>query len=464
MTSTNSVIAANRFGLGARPGELAAAGNDPQGWLEAQLGGPGPQPAGQLADTATILEAFFALRQRRAQSTSAAPGSQAPDPVLRVRDSVLPHYITQAEARVRLAAGTDQPFRERLVHFWSNHFAVSVDKIACLGIAGSFENEAIRPHVTGTFAALLKGAVQHPALILYLDNQASIGPHSRLGTRVQRRANQERKIDINENLAREILELHTLGVDGGYQQADVTEFARALTGWSVGGGPGPLGSGQPGIFLFRENLHEPGTRMILGARYGEEGLRQGERVLETLARHPATARHVATKLARHFLTDDPPAASIERLTTAWTGSDGDLPTVYRALIREAVSGMEQATKLKTPWDYVISAYRGLDFVPAIPRALLAPFELLGQRIWSPGSPAGWPDTAAAWDGADALLKRIEWADAVGDRMAGAGTPVETAANLLGDTLSARTRVALSQAESTAQAFALLLASPDFMRR
>ncbi len=463
MTSLKSVIAVNRFGLGARPGELAAAGGDPEGWLEDQLPGAGPEPAGQLAGTASILEDFFALRQLRAQSTPAAPGSPAADPVMRVRDSVLPHYLAQAEARVRLAAATDKPFRERLVHFWSNHFAVSVDKIVCLGIAGSFENEAIRPHVTGSFGALLKSAVQHPALILYLDNQASIGPNSRLGTRAQRRANQERKIDINENLAREILELHTLGVEGGYSQSDVTEFARALTGWSVGGGPGPLGSGQPGTFLFRANLHEPGTRTILGDRYGEDGLEQGERVLEALARHPATARHVATKLARHFIADEPPAASVERLTAAWTGSDGNLTAVYRALVSEAVD-LQGTAKLKTPWDYVVSTYRGLDILPGMPRALLAPFELLGQRIWSPGSPAGWPDAAAAWDGADALLKRIEWADAVGERVAALRTPLDTAASLLGDTLSARTRTALSQAESGAQAFALLLASPDFMRR
>lgn len=464
MTSMGSVIAVNRFGLGARPGELAAVGKDPEGWLEDQLRGSGPQPAGQLARTETILEAFFTLRQRRARTPPATPGSPAADPVVRVRDALLPHYLAQAEARVRLAAGTQQPFRERLVHFWSNHFAVSVDKIVCLGIAGSFENEAIRPQVTGSFASLLKSAVQHPALILYLDNQTSIGPDSRLGARAQRRPNQERRIDINENLAREILELHTLGVGGGYVQADVTEFARALTGWSVGGGPGPLGSGTPGAFVFRDNLHEPGTRTLLGERYREGGLQQGERVLETLARHPATARHIATKLARHFIADDPPAASVDAVSAVWMKTEGDLPAVYRALISEAAASKEQTAKLKTPWEYVISAYRGLDFMPAMPRALLAPFELLGQRIWSPGSPAGWPDTAAAWDGADALLKRIEWAGAIGERIAGMRTPADAAASMLGDTLLPRTLSAMSQAESGAQAFALLLASPDFMRR
>jgi uncharacterized protein (DUF1800 family) len=301
-------------------------------------------------------------------------------------------------------------------------------------------------------------------MILYLDNQASIGPDSKLGARVKRRGATERKIDINENLAREILELHTLGVEGGYTQSDVTEFARVLTGWSIGGGPGPLSDGKTGTFIFRENLHEPGSRTVLGKRYGEGGLKQGEKVLADLAVHASTARHLATKLARHFIHDEPPADSVERIAGAWTGSAGDLPTVYRALIAEDAAWQVNTAKLKTPWEFAISSYRGLDVVPREQRALLAPFELLGQRIWSPGSPAGWPDAAAAWDGADALMKRIEWADAAGERLAVNHVPLDAAESMLGATVSARTRTALSQAESGAQALALLLVSPEFLRR
>jgi len=226
---------------------------------------------------------------------------------------------------------TDRPFLERLTQFWSNHFAVSVDKIVVLGLAGAMEREAIRPHVLGHFTDLLLAVEQHPAMILYLDNQASIGPNSRAGRLMNRRAN-GRKADINENLAREILELHTLGVDGGYTQADVTTFARAISGWSIGGeGEGrrfaklEADHGEPGEFLFRDIFHEPGDRRLLGRTYDDNGVRQGEAILKDLALRPETARHVSTKLARHFVADDPPPALVKRMTDAWLGSRGHLP-------------------------------------------------------------------------------------------------------------------------------------------
>src|SRR6185503_17138370 len=223
-------------------------------------------------------------------------------------------------------------FRERLVHFWTNHFAVSADKPQVLALAGALENEAIRPHVAGRFADLLAAVEAHPAMILYLDNQASIGPNSQLAQRRGRRTPGEgRKFGINENLAREILELHTLGVDGGYTQHDVTTFAQALTGWSIGTDRVRKG-GTPGKFEFHEAAHEPGTRTILGTRYGQSGVAQPRAVLADLAKHPATAHHIAVKLARHFIADEPLRDDVARLAKAFRDSDGDLPTLYRALL------------------------------------------------------------------------------------------------------------------------------------
>jgi uncharacterized protein (DUF1800 family) len=309
-------------------------------------------------------------------------------------------------------------------------------------------------------------------MLLYLDNAASIGPNSKAASVVARRGKGGgRKIDINENLAREILELHTLGVKSGYTQADVTTFAKAISGWSVGGQDNgrrfaKLGfdNGTPGEFFFREPFHEPGAKALLGNRYSQDGLRQGEAILRDLAVHPATAKHLAAKLARHFIADDPPAAVVERLTKTWLDSRGNLAQVYAALVEAPEAWEEPFAKFKTPADYVYSSYRALALrVPEGRRALL-PFETLGQRSFNPGSPAGWPDTSADWDGPSALLKRIAWADVVAQRVGTGRNARELAPQLLGATLSGETATAIARAESGAQALTLLLSSPEFMRR
>jgi uncharacterized protein (DUF1800 family) len=187
-------------------------------------------------------------------------------------------------------------------------------------------------------------------------------------------------------------------------------------------------------------------------------------VLEDLARHPSTANHVATKLVRHFVADDPPAQAIEQVTRAFRESEGDLPTVHRSLIALPQVWANPAPKFKTPHEYVVSTFRMFDFVPAEPRQIAAPFELLGQRPYSPGSPAGWPDTADRWDGPDALLKRIEWATAVGARVGTRAQPLDLGAQALGPSLKEPTRTAISRAASAAQGVTLLLASPEFQRR
>lgn len=468
MTSA-PIIAANRFGLGARPGELAGIGSDARGWLVEQITGARqlPQEIAALPSSATAFKAFAqVLQQRREQKASSEKEMEKDEAARRMengRKQVAVMYQEQVAARYRVAARSTESFRERLVHFWTNHFAVSADKGPVLGLAGTLENEVIRPRLGGRFVDLLLAVEAHPAMILYLDNQASIGPNSMLAQRVAKRAKGERKLDINENLAREILELHTLGVNGGYTQGDVTTFALALTGWSVGAerGKRPELAGQ---FEFREPAHEPGAKVILGKRYGEEGVAQPRAVLRDLANHPATGKHLATKLARHFVADDPPPSAIDRLAKVFRDSEGDLPSLHRALVELPEAWERPAAKFKTPHDFVVSTFRMLDFVPPQPQPILTPFQLLGQRPFAPGSPAGWPDTAGHWDGPDALLKRIEWASAVGDRIGSKVQPLAVGVQALGDALAERTRAAIARAESGAQGIALLLASPEFQRR
>ena len=403
--NASAAIAANRFGLGARPGDLARIATEPRSWLTGQLRGGAPAVTSKdLKPSWDTLSELIDLRRARRDA-------KPEETLARLPELLRPIYITEATARFRAGVASDRPLLERLVHFWTNHFAVSVDKIAVLGLAGAFEREAIRPHVLGRFEQLLVAVEKHPAMLLYLDNHVSVGPGSQAAQRVARRG--KRTLDINENLAREILELHTLGVDGGYSQADVTTFAQVITGWSIGGPVGRFkGGGEKGKFHFRAEFHEPGAKSVLGRRYAEDGVEQGEAVLRDLARKPTTARFLANKLARHFVADDPPGALVDRLTHAYLESDGDLPRVYRVLIEAPESWASAPAKYKTPSDYLYSTYRGLDMPVPDGRPALAGFELLGQRTFAPGSPAGWPDRSADWDGASALLKRIEWADAV----------------------------------------------------
>jgi uncharacterized protein (DUF1800 family) len=470
-----AAIAANRFGLGAKPGDLDVIGADPRGWLDAQLrAGPPLLTAPGLNSTAQVLrEADALIQQRREQRQARSPAAVAPavtptvaptvtpEAVKRLRQLYRSSYVADVQARMRNAVSTPRPFVERLVYFWSNHFAVSVDKNIVAGIAGSLEREAIRPHALGNFHELLLAVEQHPAMLLYLDNQRSVGPDSEAAQRAARR---DRTLGLNENLAREILELHTLGVDGGYTQADVTSFAKVLTGWSVGGGAYNRQSDQVGEFLFRAQVHEPGAQSVFRRQYDQSDMAQGEAVFKDLAVAPATARHIATKLARHFIADDPPPAAVARIAKAFERSGGDLPTVYRAVIASQEVWQTPQTKFKTPQDYVLSVYRALD-LPVEERAeSILPFFTLGQRQFAPGSPAGWPDRSDDWDGASALMKRIEYADALSQRLSTLPKVAELGPQLLGATYSEDTRTSIARAASDSQALTLLLTAPEFLRR
>jgi uncharacterized protein (DUF1800 family) len=474
----SSAIALNRFGLGARSGD--APPGDAKAWLRGQLDrfDPRPRPiaavparreiVGQLADY--LAEQRMAGRAKReaAAMPAGAQGDGIPDSAKRfLRRGIRDDYLVMVGARLASALTTGTPFVERLVHFWANHFAVSADKLPVVPLAGLLEFEAIRPHVLGRFSDMLLAVEQHPAMLIYLDQAQSIGPDSRAGQFIAARGRQKR--GLNENLAREILELHTLGVRTGYSQADVTEFARALTGWTVGGlGRGPaarlLGGAPTGEFAFAEPIHEPGERLIMGRRYRADGERQARAILTDLSVHPATARHLATKLARHFAGDDPPPAMVERLTQAYLKSGGDLPTVYRAIVDSPETWAPQPVKFKTPWEWSVSALRALDQTELDATVAAALMSQLGQPIWKPGSPAGFDDIAASWAAPEALVRRVEVAQRIADRVGSTVDPRALAEHVRPGALGEPTRTAIARAESPAEGLALLLVSAEFVRR
>jgi uncharacterized protein (DUF1800 family) len=458
-----AAIAANRFGLGARPGELKVISVDPQGWLLNQLSGSVTLSSeiASLKDSASIL--VDVARAREMQNEQKKQGKSKKDSPVSYGRTVRGFYRQQVAARYQSAVGTDFPFHERLVHFWSNHFAVSADKQPLPALAGSLENEVIRAHLSGNFYDMLLAVEKHPAMLLYLDNQRSVGPASAMGVRAARR-NTKRKTGLNENLAREILELHTVGVNGGYTQAHVTDFARALTGWSIGNDRGRRPSGSPGKFHFREAIHQPGSVTVLSKTYSQTGVRQAEAILKDLAVHPETARHIATKLTRHFVADDPPAAMIDRLAKVFLDSDGDLKSLHKALVTSEDAWKHTHAKYKTPDDFLVSTLRALNHTPRKPQQVFSALEMMGQTPYQPGSPAGWPDTAAHWGGADSLYKRIEWANKLASVAGNRINPVELADDVLGVSLDSGSRKAIARAESVEQGLTLLLVSPDFQRR
>jgi uncharacterized protein (DUF1800 family) len=289
----------------------------------------------------------------------------------------------------------------------------------------------------------------------------SIGGYGPGGGPLREDGRQTRLRGLNENLAREILELHTVGVDGGYAQADVTEFARALTGLSIAGPRDPV----PDRVVFREQTHEPGERTIMKVRYPPGGARsQADAILSDLAAKPATARFVCAKIARHFVADDPPPALVARLEETWAASGGDLARVAEALIDAPEAWAPQPAKFKTPYEFVVSSYRAAGVVPRGPQVNQA-LSGLGQRPFGAPSPKGWPDEAAPWAASDAIVKRMTFAQGLADRVGPTvADPNRFAEAALGARLGPAAATAIRRAESRPEAVALLLMSPEFQRR
>lgn len=534
MSLVQGAIAANRFGMGAKPGEIDAAASDPRGWLKAQikpdaalvsgdglktteqafqderdaqrmivgqLGRPNARPQGntrpQASPAAQSSDMQTANDQAGVQTGAQAGGQAGKGAQLRTPQQQARQMAQrqardelngEIDARTKHALETSDSFSERWARFWSNHFTVAAKNRQLIGLAGPYEREAIRPHVYRSFGELLGSASFHPAMLIYLDANKNFGPSTD--------AAKARKVGLNENLAREILELHTMGVGSGYTQADVTEFARALTGWTVGGPQtmrllaggglgqgrafrqGGFGAGQGQAFraslqqadaylgkaVFVDALHEPGARTIVGKTYKAEGKLQAAAVLDDLARSRATAKHISTKLARHFVSDTPPDNAVKKLEAVYMKSGGDLSAMARACIDLDEAWGETALKFKSPDELLISVGRSAGQDAAFGRDARTVYASLAQQPFGAQAPVGWPDDGASWSGADAVMKRLQWANSVSQRIMVSGSPNDFLNRALGPTASEATRTAVSRAETAQQGFTLALMSPEFQRR
>ena len=484
MDSKDAVTAAKRFGLGPKPGDLKRIAGDPRGYVLASLS----KPDAALIELPSLhpsqvvfAEALAAQRKQKLeremmrQATEAAHageskpgGPSAAEQPPNAKPMPAPQsaaatekpgqirreaFRAEAFARVEHARTTDAPFLERLVMFWSNHFCVSAVKGPVRGVAGAYEREAIRPHVLGKFADMLIAAERHPAMLVYLDNAQSIGPNSKAGVRMAK--------GLNENLGREILELHTLGVDGGYAQEDVTNLARILTGWTVGG----LDQKQvePGRFMFAVNRHEPGNWKVLAKGYPSGSEQAGLSCLSDLARHPATSKHIAAKLARHFVGDAPPPSLVAKLDRAFRDTGGDLGAVSRALVKAPEAWETGPRKIVPPYDFAIALARAFALSPP-PNELLRIANVLGQPLWHPPAPTGWPDNDDAWMAPSPMRERLRVAESIARMVERESDPRAIADDLLGPALSDQTRQTIARAETREQGFELLIMSPEFLRR
>jgi uncharacterized protein (DUF1800 family) len=398
------------------------------------------------------------------------------------------------ELRLTRAIDSPRQLEEVMDEFWFNHFNVVAGKGLDHVLIADYEREAIRPYVLGKFRDLLGATAKHPAMLFYLDNWlssvASVDARPRIaGT----------KADIsglNENYARELMELHTLGVDGGYTQQDVTALARMLTGWSFN----PQFAGTGPTFRFVARLHDFGDKVWLGRPVAARGEAEGEWALDVLASHPATAHHIAYELAQYFVADDPPAALVERMARRFVESDGDIRAVLKTLFAspEFRDPANFGAKFKTPYQYVVSAVRAAEIEVNNVRPLLATLTRLGMPLYGCQSPDGYKNTEDVWLNPDALAQRISFATALGmgriplgkviddgvandptardatepaanpaaDRAGSdAGMPLDSTALLatLGDKISPEMQTRIAAADPPTLRAALVLGGPDFMR-
>jgi uncharacterized protein (DUF1800 family) len=491
-----AALALHRFGFGPRPGSIAAIAPDPRAAVLADLDRPN---AGQIVAAAGLMASgaanratfeFFAernakakvarLREEQAKRVAAEagagngammeanmaaekpPANAAEKPPANAAEKppantpaapppeTVPQQIFFAEARARFdaAIGAEIGFVERLVWFWSNHFCVNTDDTV---MAGAYEREAIRPHVLGRFVDLVQAAEGHPAMLLYLTNTLSMGPNSVAGI------NRDR--GLNENLAREILELHTLGVRTGYTQEDVTSFAKVITGWTIL--PTDTNPDHGGEFQFHHRIHEPGPQTVMGKSYRDTGIEQGRAVLADLAHHPATARHIAFKLARYFVADDPPPALVAKLEQRFNDTGGDLWEVSKALVTAPESWTEERVKLKRPSEWMTAYLRAARFTGDI-RAMNGTMNRLGEPLWRPPSPRGFVDEKGTW--LDGLSHRLDIANNFSQRNADRLDATAMLDTALGPLASEETRRAIARAETKPQALTLMLMAPEFQWR
>jgi len=441
MTEPASLLEEIRFGYGPRAGwPLAPDGLDPDRVL-AQLAAADPDAAAWTGPT--LAQRFVALEQRAARKKGQATPDTGLDLKQETERSVLAFVTRPAAARLG--------FVERLVNLWSNRLTIGAAP-GTLQLAPHFRDEAIRPRIAGRYADLLRAALWHPAMHVYLSQTSSVGPNSDIGRRKGR--------GLNENLAREFLELHSMGT--GYDQRDVTELARLLAGMATD-------ATGPHVDPRRA---EPGEKTILAATY-TGGIEEIDRLVETVALRPETAQAVALTLARHFIDDAPPADLTAALAASYRQTGGDLPALYRTLLTHPASRNPARTKLRSPQDYMAATLRAVGLTgdpaatPAFARRGMRPAEVMarmGQPPFGARRPDGWPEVAAGWLTPPMLAARLDWAADLARLVGDRADPVAQTRALLGDTASPLLLAAVAGAEQRWEGLAVLLGSPDFMRR
>jgi len=445
-------IAVNRFGYGARDDELIQAKKKPKKWIAKQL-----QPITFSATFPHSNDIFFEhvkylkekKRQKKQRINSQSTTSQFNNKTTKnMARNTMPRMSADT---IIQAINSSNSVSWRLLDFFSNHFSVSVNGRLMAGLGATLEREAIAPNMLGNFEALLLAVEQHPAMLIYLNNEKSFGPNSRMSKRNNK--------GLNENLAREILELHTLGVNSGYSQSDVIELAKGITGWSV---LNPRKERHAG-FIFRANGHEPGVRTLLGKSYKESGIAQGEQMLRDLAVSPATAKYVCYKLAHHFVSENPSSSLLQKMEDTWLKTRGNIRQVMLSLFDSEDAWLDSPQKFKTPREFIISTHRALGTTKTNDKALLASVIMLGQQPFNAGSPAGYSDSQKDWQGASALMARIDWSVKFSSQRKRIN-----AERIMNSALALNTNEhtykSVIRAESRQQALTLLLMSPEFQRR
>ena len=366
-------IAVNRFGYGARGNELAQAELDPQKWITSQLLSVPLNESLPHSDEVMIGHAKYLKQKRKNKKLQKKNQNKLKKATSEPANKMLQYkarntLINLSNDSLMQTISSSHSVSWRLLDFFSNHFSVSTSGRLMVGLAATLEREAIAPNLLGNFSDMLLAVEQHPAMLIYLNNEKSFGPNSRLA--------KKRKVGLNENLAREILELHTLGVDGGYHQEDVIELAKGITGWSVKSPKRDNGTG----FIFRAYGHEPGARKLLGKKYSDDGIAQGKEMLGDLAMQPATINHVCTKIAQYFVCQNPPKSLINKMEVTWLKTQGNIKQVMLSLFNSDEAWLPSAQKFKTPREFLISTYRAIAPHKINSRELFNALTSLGQKL------------------------------------------------------------------------------------
>jgi uncharacterized protein (DUF1800 family) len=477
-----AMTAQRRFGYGPVPDGWRKIGPDAREAVLSQLDGAKYSDGSGLLASADIIRE---LRERQKQvrearmamasapANGAAPGgnaeasatpamAKAPDASAVTADNkeifkqknefVRTQFVNEAAYRQQMAVTSDRPLIERLRDFWAGHFCISCSKGEEVRVlAGAYEREAIRPFVTGRFRDMLGAVMHHPAMLVYLDNHVSFGPNSKAGLK--------QKKGLNENLGRELMELHTVGVKAGYNQTDVTNAARIITGWGIAGDKDP----QPGTFQFQPNRHEPGAFTVMGMPFAENGVAQGEALLDMLAAHPATAQHVAEKLVRHFVGDKASPALVETVAKRFRETNGDLRETTIAMVKAPEAWNAAPAKVIAPYDMAICCERVLA-LNTDPKRVVNFARVLGQPLWTPRSPNGFPDNDMAWAAPNALVKRFDYALQLSGQPKNPPEPMELASALFGAALKPDMQTAIKRAASRREALATIIMSPEIQVR